>query len=76
MSRRESSSYPVGRMLVSEVRKLAGCHNLSLAEALPNALTQTQGGLFQELVWSYLLLNVEMTLGVIFTSGAALTSDE
>lgn len=71
-----SSSYPVDRVLVGEVRKLPGRHNPSLAETLLNALMQTQGGLLQELVWSYLLLNVEMTLCIIFTSGAALTSAE
>lgn len=63
-------------MFASEVRKLPGCHNPSLAETLLNALTQTQGGLFQELVRSYLLLNVEMILCIILISGAALTSAE
>jgi len=61
-------------MLVREVRKLPGHHNPTLAETLLSALMQTQAGLFQELVWSYLLLNVEMTLCIVFISGTALTS--
>lgn len=55
-----------------EVRKLPGCHNLSLAAILLDTLTQTQGELFRELLWSYLLLSVEMTLCIIISiSGAA-----
>lgn len=70
----ESSLYPVGRILVSEVKKLPGCHNLSLAAILLHALMQTQAGLFRELLWFYLLLNVEMTLCTIPISGAARSS--
>lgn len=48
-----------------EVKKLPGCHNLSLTAILQDTLTQTQGELFRELQWSYLLLSVEMTLCII-----------
>lgn len=67
----ESSLYPAGRMLVSEVRNLPGCHNLSLAATLLDALIQTPARLFRELLWSNLLLNVEMTPCIIPISGAA-----
>lgn len=70
----ESSSYPIGRGLVNQMRKFLSFHNLPLAETLLNALTQNQGGLFQELIWSYLLLNLEMMLCIILISGATITS--
>lgn len=70
----ESSSYPIGRGLVNQMRKFLSFHNLPLAEILLNALTQNQGGLFQELMWSYVLLNLEIILCILLISGATITS--